>query len=120
MSISSLLTKVDAMFKIAGEIEPCIKAFKNTKFNSKKAVDLSTTISQKVVQDYGLNGASIKYIENFAADSIKVFTKISSDIKPHDFDGYLKAVIDFTSNSKKLIEESKYIIAEIKADVKNN
>ena len=115
MSISSLLKKADDMFKIAGEMEPCIKAFENTKFNSKKAVDLSTTISQKVVQDYGLNGVSIKYIENFAADSIKVFSKISSDVKSHD---YLKAFIDFTSNSKKLIEESEEIIAEIKADVK--
>ena len=115
MSISSLLKKADAVLKIAGEIEPCIKAFENTKFNSKKAVDLSATISQKVVKDYGLNNASIKYIENFATDSIKVFSKISSDFKTH---GLLKAVIDFASNSQKLIEESEEIIAEIKADVK--
>ncbi len=115
MSISEFFKKAEDMVKIASSIGPCIKAFKGKSFNSKEAVDLSVSIADKILKDYGLNGQSIKYLENFAADSIKVFSKISSDIKDHD---YLKVLTDFKDSSEKLIEESKQSIVAIKADVK--
>ena len=114
MSISDLFKKTEAVLEIANKVEPCIKAFQSKNLNSKEAVDLSVTVSKKIVVDYGLNGKAIDYLKDFTTNSIKTFSKISSDVKNHD---YLKAFIDFASNSKSLIADSEQIIVAIKEDV---